>query len=471
MPIVRRLSVLAGVLLVLSISLGVVPLRAPIGGSHPALAAGPGLYTAGSRILDATGREVRLTGVNWFGLETCNFAPHGLWSRSWKDLLDVVTSLGSNVIRLPYSNQLFDSSSIPNGIDFYQNPDLKGMSGLQIMDTIISGAAERGIAVILDRHRPDCGAQSNLWYTDKVSEDKWISDWRMLARRYKGNPAVVGADLHNEPHGGATWGSGDIKTDWRLAAERAGNAILEENSDWLIIVEGIDNYRGDSYWWGGNLKGVQDAPVRLKVPDRVVYSAHDYGPGVSGQSWFSASDFPRNMPKIWDEHWGYIVDKNIAPVLMGEFGGRSLGSDTEGTWQRSLFEYLRTKKINYTYWSLNPNSGDTGGVLLDDWKTLNTGKQALLSADRAPSFISSAALTAAPAGSSQPSPSAAASSSQPAGANLVSPAMKEQPQTSPVSPDPGRTAPASCDAGQLAGSVARGVWEVLQMVTWRLIAG
>lgn len=39
----------------------------------------------------------------------------------------------------------------------------------------------------------------------------------MLARRYAGNPAVIGADLHNEPHAegtnpnatGACWGCGD----------------------------------------------------------------------------------------------------------------------------------------------------------------------------------------------------------------------------------------------------------------------
>ena len=456
-----RLPVVVGVLLVLSASLGPIPARMPIGGTEPALASGPGLRTSGSRILDAAGQEVRLTGVNWFGLETCNFAPHGLWSRSSSELLDVVVSLGSNVIRLPYSNQLFDSLSTPNGIDFYQNPDLKGLSGLQIMDTIINGAAERGIAVILDRHRPDCGAQSNLWYTDRVSEEKWISDWRMLARRYKGNSAVIGADLHNEPHGQATWGSGDTKTDWRLAAERAGNAILEENPDWLIIVEGIESYGGAGYWWGGNLKGVQDAPVRLKVPDRVVYSAHDYGPGVSGQSWFSAPDFPRNLPTIWGDHWGYISDKNIAPVLMGEFGGRSVGNDTEGIWQRSIFDYLKTKKISYTYWSLNPNSGDTGGVLMDDWRTLNAGKQALLTADRASSFISSAALVAAPAISDQSS-----------GVSPSPPSTKEQAQAGVSQSSSGQPAPSSSDcAAQLTQSIAQSVWHALRTVVWRLVAG
>ena len=53
----------------------------------------------------------------------------------------------------------------------------------------------------------------------------------MLAQRYASNPAVIGADLHNEPHGSATWGDGNPATDWRLAAERAGNAILAANPE------------------------------------------------------------------------------------------------------------------------------------------------------------------------------------------------------------------------------------------------
>lgn len=56
---------------------------------------------------------------------------------------------------------------------------------------------------------------------------------------------MIGADLHNEPHGAATWGSGNTNTDWRLAAERCGNAILSVNTNWLIIVEGIENYQND----------------------------------------------------------------------------------------------------------------------------------------------------------------------------------------------------------------------------------
>ncbi|HWE63296.1 MAG TPA: hypothetical protein VHB98_16390, partial [Chloroflexota bacterium] len=42
------------------------------------------LHTDGARIVDSAGRAMRMVGINWFGLETCAFAPHGLWTRNWR---------------------------------------------------------------------------------------------------------------------------------------------------------------------------------------------------------------------------------------------------------------------------------------------------------------------------------------------------------------------------------------------------
>src|SRR5919197_3922091 len=202
----------------------------PIIRSAPnAAAAGAGYWhTNGKQLLDANNQPVRMTGINWFGLETANYTPHGLWARGYKDMLDQMKSLKYNTLRLPFSNQLFDAGSTPNSIRFDLNPDLQGLNGLQIMDKIVDYAGQIGMKILLDRHRPDSGAQSALWYTAQYPESRWISDWQMLARRYNGNTTVIGADLHNEPHGpnGSTWGTGSMTTDWRLAAERAGDAIL-----------------------------------------------------------------------------------------------------------------------------------------------------------------------------------------------------------------------------------------------------
>src|SRR5688572_21304171 len=106
--------------------LALVPL-ANLANPTPAAAAGEGYWhTNGRQLLDANNQPVRMTGINWFGLETANYTPHGLWSRGYRDMLDQIKSLRYNTLRLPFSSQLFDAGSTPNSIRFDLNPDLQG---------------------------------------------------------------------------------------------------------------------------------------------------------------------------------------------------------------------------------------------------------------------------------------------------------------------------------------------------------
>lgn len=358
---------------------------------------GTGFWSAkGSQLVDATGAPVRMTGINWFGMETANMTFHGLWSRPWKEMIDQIAEAGYNTLRIPFSNPAIKPGARPVGVDSWANPDLQSDTSLQILDKVINYAGTKGMRVLLDRHRPDTSMQSPLWYTSTLSEATWISDWKSLATRYKGNTTVIGADLHNEPHAmenntGACWGCGDEKRDWRLAAERAGNAILQTNSDWLIVVEGVSCPSGNAVqpwqpptgemcgWWGGNLTKAKEFPVRLSNPKKLVYSPHEYATSVFEQDWFKDPAFPSNLPDFWDSSWGYLHRENIAPLVLGEFG-TTLKDPRDRTWLRELMKYLGKgiNGISFTYWSWNPNSGDTGGILNDDWKTINQEKHQYL---------------------------------------------------------------------------------------------
>jgi endoglucanase len=123
------LAITGGTLAALWLKLNTTPVL-PVAGKTP-------WHTAGAQILDANNQPVRIAGVNWFGFETNTFVVHGLQQRNYKDMLNQIKDQGYNTIRLPYSNQLFDQSSIPSGIDYTKNPDLQGLQGLQLMDKII----------------------------------------------------------------------------------------------------------------------------------------------------------------------------------------------------------------------------------------------------------------------------------------------------------------------------------------------
>ena len=350
----------------------------------PAQAIVAPLHTRGSQIVDASGARVVLQGVNWFGFETSNQVVQGLWTRDYKSMLAQIRELGFNTIRLPFSIQALRSNTI-NGVDFSngKNAALQGVTPLQAMKIIVKQAARDHLMVLLDNHSDaDNGYTEPLWYGNGYSQQEWIDTWQMLARTFANQPNVIGADLKNEPHGDATWGGGG-PTDWHAAAQRAGNAIQAIAPHWLIVVEGIGGstpgQKVAAHWWGGNLEGVRYAPVRLDRPHQLVYSAHEYGPTVYQQPWFSSPNVAAILRQRWDDDFGFIAQQGIAPVLIGEFGGPEVGLDTvEGRWQRQFLDYLSRSYLSWTYWSLNPDSGGTGGVLNNDWSTVDQAKLTLL---------------------------------------------------------------------------------------------
>lgn len=343
----------------------------------------PPLSTENTQIIDSTGKVVLLRGINWFGMEIDTHVPHGLWVRDYKQMLSHIKKLGYNLIRLPYSLEALSSSDI-SAVDFSigANAELYGKTPIQVMDLIIQEAQKQGLLILLDSHCLKDGHISELWYGDGFTEEDWINTWTFLAKRYKNQPNVIGADLKNEPHGRASWGTYDFTTDWRIAAQNAGDKILQINPNWLIVVEGVEknvpNQRQHGYFWGANLEGVWEYPVHLTKPDKLVYSPHEY-PSAK-VSWFQDAKFPSNLYQRWEIGFNYITTNGIAPILVGEFGGYYVDSKSkEGIWQQTFVNYIAKKKLSFAYWCWNPNSKGTGGVLQDDWQTVNAPKQALLS--------------------------------------------------------------------------------------------
>jgi aryl-phospho-beta-D-glucosidase BglC (GH1 family) len=366
------------------------------------------LHAKGAKLYNDNQQEVRLTGVNWFGFETSNLGPHGLWVRDYHGVLLQIKSLGFNCVRIPFCNSMLRDSAKVKSINFFGedpffardkielNKELFGLSPLAIMDEIIRYAGEIGLVIVLDCHsrEPDGYMNEKLWYTNITSEQQWIDDWVMIANRYKNNPAVTAFDLNNEPHakskdGGATWGTDDIKFNWNIAAQKCGNAILAANPNVLIIIEGVEQFDTTMYWWGGNLCGVKKNPIVLSKPEKLVYSPHEYGPEVFQQPWFDDPGFPQNMESIWNSAFGFIIKEKIAPLFVGEFGIKDSKSHDgkAGTWFTTFIKYMADNCLSWTFWCFNPNSGDTGGLLSYDWLTIEQWKVDALKPYCAPLII------------------------------------------------------------------------------------
>ena len=386
------------------------------------------LRTSGTRIVGSDGTPVRLAGVNWYGFDCSAMVAGGLDHQPLDAMCRTIADLGFNHIRLPFCVQMVHQNpAITDLLD--RNPSLQGKAALEIMDAIIEAAGSQGLRVVLDSHRADAGwstQQNGLWYTQEYPESVWLDAWTTLARRYADNPVVIGCDLHNEPgnppidpsawpqNGGSVWGYGGQGADWAAAAERAGNAILGINPNLLIFVEGVrydpaGPHLGGTrqlYWPGGNLIGVgrralpqrwRAHPISLDVPDRLVYSVHDYGPDMySGLAWCqlgTTASTPEACRSVWDETWGYIVRDGLAPVWLGEFGTpnghkpgdrqppedyvRPNAANPQGAWFSYLVQYVADLGVHWCYWPINgtqspapgrdPRRPDWYGILAPDW--------------------------------------------------------------------------------------------------------
>jgi endoglucanase len=335
------------------------------------------LHTSGRFIVDSNGTRVHLNGVNWYGAESTDFVVAGLQAASLQSIVQQIKSLGFNVVRLPWSNQLYETNPAVGNYALAANPGMQGENALTVLDQVIAALTGAGIMVILDNHNSNaewcCSTTdgNSLWYNTDYPQANWISDWQGMAQRYQNNALVIGVDLRNEPRSPATWG-GDSSTDWHAAAELGGNAVLSVNPHLLVFVEGV-NYALD-------LSGVASLPIQLNVANQLVYEAHDYGFDYTGLSGYS--DYVSQV----NADWGYLVTgSNPQPLWIGEFGTCNTantcvnsGSNGDlGFWFNMITALIKQYGIDWTYWAVNGTestgsgriygAAETYGVLNPTW--------------------------------------------------------------------------------------------------------
>ncbi|WP_179166657.1 cellulase family glycosylhydrolase [Streptomyces sp. CB03238] len=363
------------------------------------------LHTEGNKIVDANGDEVWLTGANWFGFNASERVFHGLWSGNITGITKSMADRGINTVRVPISTQLLlewknGQATVPN-VNTHANPELAGKTSLEIFDFWLALCKQYGIKVMLDVHSAEADNSGHVypvWWKGAITPEHFYSAWEWVTARYRNDDTLVAMDVKNEPHGKANetprakWDGSTDQDNFKYACETAGKRILAINPNLLVLCEGIEVYpkAGVSWtsttptdyhstWWGGNLRGVREHPVDLgSNNDQLVYSPHDYGPLVYAQPWFTG-DWNRTTLErdVWDPNWLYLHKENKSPLLIGEWGGFLDGGPNQ-KWMTALRDLIVEHRIHQTFWCINPNSGDTGGLLLGDWKSWDEQKYALL---------------------------------------------------------------------------------------------
>ena len=98
-----------------------------------------------------------------------------------------------------------------------------------------------------------------------------------------------------------------------------------------------------------------DAPVEISAPDKLVYSA-GLRSGNLRASLVFRTRLSRESRRIWDEHFGFVMNDGIGHLYLGEFGIKEVdGSGGRANlWFERLLSYMGTS-YHGLLWSLNPN--------------------------------------------------------------------------------------------------------------------
>ncbi len=265
------------------------------------------------------------------------------------------------------------------------------------------------------------------------NEQIWLQDLKTLAELGKqlGVDNILGIDIFNEPwdYSWDEWKSlaedayqaiNEVNPNILVFVQGISNSHGNQSGDPSTV--GPTPY-GDTDVnpnWGENLFGVgtkgSGAPSIPK--SRIVFSPHTYGPSVAVQRQFLKADQngtltgkPCNLlegddagnnkcdmvinadmlKRGWEQHFGYLKGLGYA-VVVGEFGGNMEwpggkaskrdqdrykylidkgNTSSDSQWQNAFVDYMVSKKIEACYWSINPESGDTGGWYGTNYDPLN----------------------------------------------------------------------------------------------------
>lgn len=303
----------------------------------PASAPRP-LHTEGARLLDDTGAEVHLRGLNVCAFEfdatgaTWQLEPDG-GSRTL-DVLSNPTRWNVNVVRVPVNQEWFLTDD-----DYVAR-----------VEQVLDAAALRGVYVIIDLQwehaQPTDPYQLNILREPTFGEGNTSERfWHRASGRWANREHVL-FDLINEPH--------DTPPDQlAVAMQRLINDLAQRAPNIPLIIGGPAWAHSVASWSEHPLHGAN-----------LLYSAHEY--------------LPYDPPSSFEAQ--FEQPARTLPVLLGEFDGREQLLDDGTRYQQVLLERAEAAGVDgWLSWAIGCEleldddlDGGVGGFLAERLRALNT---------------------------------------------------------------------------------------------------
>jgi len=328
------------------------------GGGGSSGGTAPQLHVSGNKLVDASGNQVVLHGVDRSGTEYMCVQGRGIFDGP--DDQASITAIKSwgpvNAVRVPLNEACWNGES-------YVNTAYAGAAYQQAIEQYVQLLNANGIVAILDLHwtdgqytGPGAGCSSAQATCQKPMPDaaESVPFWTSVANAFKGNDAVI-FDLFNEPY--PDQAAGNETEGWQcwlnggscpgIGYTVAGmqtlvNAVRSTGASNVIMLGGL-TWANDLTQW------LQYEPTD---PDgNLVASWHSYN--------FNAC----SNQSCWTSEVAPVIAK--VPVIPGEIGE----NDCAGTYIDPLTSWLESENTGFLAWTWDDWSGacSSGPTLITDY--------------------------------------------------------------------------------------------------------
>jgi hypothetical protein len=246
-----------------------------------------------------------------------------------------------------------------------------------VIESEVSYAESYGLVVVINAQTEDVGFEPGPTVATKAF-------WKQIIKVYGNDPQVV-LDLFNEPRFNI---SGETAT-WQLW-QHGG---IHNGKTFLGMQDLVDNIRTEG---GHNLLWIEGPHTSNTLSQVSSYP-------ITGKPLMYEMHHPvgSHTPSSWDTDFGYLVTKNIAPVVVGEWSNYAAVKGEcwpdAPTAAPKFLSYLQSKNIGMTVWTLkkgvmvrsndlsDPTTMDSkwacqdglnegAGSLVQSWYRKNNGK-------------------------------------------------------------------------------------------------
>ena len=298
------------------------------------------LHVSGNKLLNASGQQVILRGINRSGAEYACVNGTGIFDGEMDQAaINAMKSWGVNAVRMPLNEACWNGES-------YVNSQFSGANYQNAIKSEVSLMNASGLDVILDLHWTDgtataanCSSAQAVCQKPMPDAAQAIPFWSSVATAFKGNDAVI-FDLFNEPfasrsdnnnttEGWQCWETGSPCTgiNYPVAGMQQMVTAVRNAGANNVIMLGGEEFSNDLTEW------LQFEPTD---PDHNLVA-----------SWHSYNFNTCSNQSCWTSQVAPVIAQ--VPVIAGEIGE----NDCSGSYINPLTTWLESEKASFLAWAWN----------------------------------------------------------------------------------------------------------------------